>query len=84
MLSSIPNEKLLLESDAPSMFNKDIYEREEEYEFYFKDEKGQFKNNPISIVALSKKIAELRNMPYLEFVKLLNKNYIKLIENLLI
>lgn len=84
MLSSIPLEKMLLESDAPSMFNSEIYENEDEYQFYFKDEKNQIKNHPISIVSLSKKIADLRKIPYIEFVKLLNNNYNKLIEHLLI
>ena len=30
MLKVIPNDKLLLESDAPSMFNKSIYDNETE------------------------------------------------------
>jgi Tat protein secretion system quality control protein TatD with DNase activity len=83
MLNLIPLDKILLESDAPSMFNKDIYEKEEEFEFYYKDEKNQYKNHPISIISLSKRLAELRKISYEEFSQQLHKNYIKLIQNLL-
>ena len=35
MLKAIPLDRLLLESDSPSMFNKEIYDKEEDYKFYF-------------------------------------------------
>ena len=38
MIKAIPINRLLLESDSPSMFNKEIYNSEEEYDYYFPEE----------------------------------------------
>ena len=82
-MRSIPLENMILESDAPSMFNKDIYENEEEYSFYFRNEKNEYKNHPISILTLAKKIADLRKISDCDFFSQLMKNYQKLIKNLI-
>ena len=82
VLRSIPLENMILESDSPSMFNKELYENEEEYSFYFRNEKKEVKNHPFSILILAKKISELRKISYVDFSSQLMKNYLKLIKNL--
>ncbi len=85
MIKSIPLERILLESDAPSMFNKAIYENEQEYSFYFLEEGkiGNFKNHPISILNLAKNICELKGIEYDSFINILKKNYEVVIRSVL-
>jgi Tat protein secretion system quality control protein TatD with DNase activity len=69
MIKEIPLDRLLLESDSPSMFNKNIYEKEEDYSFYFTEisdvnENIKYQNHPMSILNLGRKIAELKNIDY--------------------
>lgn len=82
MLKSIPMESLLLESDSPSMFNKDIYTEESEYKSYPIDEKGNYKNLPLSIIPLAKKLSELRKMPFPDFLSQIKKNSTKLLKHI--
>jgi Tat protein secretion system quality control protein TatD with DNase activity len=82
MLKSLPLESIVLESDAPSMFNKAIYNNENEYNFYFmKDEKYQ--NHPVSILQTVKELAEILEMSCEEFMKIISKNSKKLISKLI-
>ena len=60
MLKAIPNDKLLFESDAPSMFNKSMYDNEDEYKVFYNEETKH--NSPESIITLCKKMAELKGM----------------------
>lgn len=73
MLEALPNEQILLESDAPSMFNKDIYDNEECYKNFPKGNK--VKNSPESIVFLCDKYAELKKMSSEEFRLIILNNY---------
>ncbi len=85
MIKEIPLDRLLLESDSPSMFNKSIFQNEEEYSFYFyeENENGKnYKNHPLSILPLAKKISELREIGYEDFVNQIIKNYRLVIEQL--
>ena len=87
MIKNLPLDKILLESDAPSMFNKEIYSNDAEYDFYFKEKDHggnyKFKNHPMSILPLAKKISEIRKIEYSDFISTLSKNYKKLM-NILI
>lgn len=83
MIRKIPLENMLLESDSPSMFNDLIYDDENKYDFYYKEENGKFKNHPISIIDLGSKIAELKEISYDKFInqiKINSKKIIKLIK----
>lgn len=79
MLRKLPIENMLLESDSPSMFNEVIYDDKSRYDFYYKEENGKFKNNPISIVDLSVKIAELKEISYEKFLNQMKFNSSKII-----
>jgi Tat protein secretion system quality control protein TatD with DNase activity len=83
MLNSLPFEKILLESDSPSMFSKNIYLSENEYSFYFKDEKNEIKNHPLSIVNLAKKLSNLRKIPFNDFLRQIIKNNIHFLKKLI-
>ena len=72
MLEALPNNQILLESDAPSMFNKDIYDNEECYKNFPKGEK--IKNHPESIIFLCDKFAELKQLSSEEFRKIILNN----------
>lgn len=74
MIRKIPIENLLLESDSPSMFNNLIYDDENKFSFYFKEENGKFKNHPMSIIDLGSKIAELKEIPIKYFFEQIQKN----------
>ncbi len=82
MLKKIPLDKLLLESDAPSMFNSQVYDDENEYNFYPK-EGEKYKNHPISILSLAKKISLLRGIDFNDFRKIIWANNKKLISYLI-
>jgi Tat protein secretion system quality control protein TatD with DNase activity len=82
MLKLIPLDRLLLESDAPSMFNSKIYESEDEYNYYPK-EGDRFKNHPISIFSLSKKLSSIRGIDFNDFKKIIWENNKKLISYLI-
>lgn len=83
MIRKIPIENLLLESDSPSMFNNLIYDDENKFKFYFKEENGKFKNHPMSIIDLGTKIAELKeiSIKYLfEQIQINSKKILKMIK----
>lgn len=80
MIKAIPADRLILESDSPSMFNKHIYSSEKEYDYYFKDENSHFKNHPMSILSLSKKVSEVKEVDSNEFIKIISNNYKQIIE----
>lgn len=80
MLKFLPDERILLESDAPSMFNSNIYDNEEEYSNYFREENNKIKNEPISVIYLAKKLAELRGVSVNDFLKIIHKNLRTLIK----
>jgi Tat protein secretion system quality control protein TatD with DNase activity len=82
MLKQIPLENLVLESDAPSMFNPAIYDKTEDYNFYaIKDEKTQ--NHPLSVLQLGKALAKLYEINLNDFMKIISKNSKKLISKLI-
>lgn len=72
MLKAIPNDKLLFESDAPSMFNKNMYRSELEYEEFYNEENKH--NSPESIVVLCKRMAEIKEMDEEELKKIVYNN----------
>jgi Tat protein secretion system quality control protein TatD with DNase activity len=47
MLKMLPNNKILFESDSPSMFNKEIYSNENDYKHFYNENKKN--NSPESI-----------------------------------
>ena len=57
MLKAVPLDKLLFESDAPSMFNKEVYDDESEYNKFYSENNRV--NSPESIVYLNRKYAKL-------------------------
>ena len=86
MITEIPLDRLLLESDSPSMFNKSIFENEEEYSFYFNEGEGEAshkQNHPMSILNLAKKISELKKVDIKFLMDVLKQNYKKVIENII-
>src|SRR5690606_12591905 len=87
MIKYLPIDKILLESDAPSMFNQGIYqdkEDEDQLSLYFKDaDTGKYKNNPMSVIPLAKKISTLRSVDLASFLKQIYKNNRMIINNLL-
>jgi len=104
MLNAIPIEKMVLESDSPSMMNKNIYDNEDEYNYYFKEKEKEkivtelteeikeikeikyeqkYKNHPMSIIQLTKKLALLRNINLTEFSKQIFKNHVRMLKNLI-
>ena len=78
ILKFIPLENMILESDSPSMFNSLIFKSDEELTYlkenFVEDEDNKYKNSPESIIFLAKRIAELRNMNYNNFMVQISKN----------
>lgn len=99
MIKEIPLDRLLLESDSPSMFNKNIYSDENEYSYYFVEESNdgeiinninhinnpqkKYQNHPMSIIHLAKKIAELRKIDFEVLIENINENNKILIDNII-
>jgi Tat protein secretion system quality control protein TatD with DNase activity len=82
MLKSLPLDNIVLESDAPSMFNKAIYNTEDEYNFYpIKDEKTQ--NHPMSILQAGRVLSEILEIGYDDLMKIIAKNSKRLISKLI-
>jgi Tat protein secretion system quality control protein TatD with DNase activity len=92
MIKEIPLDRLLLESDSPSMFNKNIYSDENEYSYYFVEESKEqtnentahkkYQNHPMSIIQLANKIAELRNIDVEILMGIIKSNNQILIDNI--
>lgn len=76
MLTKLPNEQILLESDAPSMFNAEIYENQENY-INFPKENTKIKNSPESVIYLCEKLASLKQIPKDEFKLMIYHNSLK-------
>lgn len=88
MLKGIPLDRILLESDSPSMFNKEIYEKEADYDFYFSElsEEGsdkKIRNHSMCIKDLLKKMSILRNIDDNELYKSLLVNNEIILKNIL-
>lgn len=83
MIKALPLDRLILESDSPSMFNKDIYSEAAEFGFYFKEESGKLKNHPLCIIQLAQRVSELRGLAYEELLQILHKNGSKIINALI-
>jgi len=95
MLKSVPLDKVVFESDSPSMMNNDIYTSEKDYEFYFKEQTKEieienninklvkYKNHPTSITSLTKRFAELRGIGLNSLLQQIYKNNLKLMKNIL-
>ncbi len=87
MIKEIPVDRLLIESDAPSMFNMDIYENKEEYDFYFKeisfDGTEKFRNHSMCIFKLASKVAFMKKIELESFMKTLSGNYRRIINVLI-
>lgn len=86
MIKKIPLDKLVYESDSPSMFNTMIYPDDYDYkEMGLKDCLENQNNTPISIIFLNEKIAEIKCMKpnELSLIVLNNSNSIldKIISN---
>ena len=75
MLKNLPNNKILFESDSPSMFNKEIYSNENEYKHFYNEDKKN--NSPESIKFLCKKFAELKEINEIEFCNIIYNNSLK-------
>ena len=75
MLKMLPNNKILFESDSPSMFNKEIYSNENDYKHFYNENKKN--NSPESIKFLCKKIAELKEINENEFCNIIYNNSLK-------
>jgi TatD DNase family protein len=78
MLKNLPNDKILFESDSPSMFNKLVYNSEDDYKDFYNEEKKL--NSPESIIFLCKKLAELKGINEEEFRKIIYENSLKILE----
>ncbi len=78
MLKMLPNNKILFESDSPSMFNKLVYNSEDDYKDFYNEEKKL--NSPESIIFLCKKLAELKGINEEEFRKIIYENSLKILE----
>ena len=78
MLKSLPLNKILFESDSPSMFNKLVYEDEKQYQHFHTEEKKN--NSPESIKYLCIKMAELRNMKYEDLANAVYNNSLEVLK----
>ena len=78
MLKNLPLNKILFESDSPSMFNKAVYEDEKQYQHFHTEEKKN--NSPESIKYLCIKLSELRNMKYEELAKAVYNNSLEVLK----
>lgn len=77
MLKNLPLDKILFESDSPSMFNKAVYNDAKEYENFYSENKKN--NSPESINYLCIKLAELKNMKYEDLAKIVYKNSLEVL-----
>ena len=77
MLKNLPLDKILFESDSPSMFNKAVYNDTKEYENFYSENKKN--NSPESIKYLCIKLAELKNMKYEDLAKIVYKNSLEVL-----
>ena len=77
MLKNLPLDKILFESDSPSMFNKAVYNDAKEYENFYSENKKN--NSPESIKYLCIKLAELKNMKYEDLAKIVYKNSLEVL-----
>ena len=78
MLKYLPLDKILFESDSPSMFNKAVYDDEKNYShFYSQDKKN---NSPESIKYLCIKLAQLRNMTFEDLAKKVYNNSLEILK----
>ena len=78
MLKNLPLNKILFESDSPSMFNKNVYDDEKQYQHFYSEEKKN--NSPESIKYLCIKMAELRNMKYEELANSVYNNSLEILK----
>ena len=81
MLKNLPLDKILFESDSPSMFNKNVYDNEKQYQHFYSEEKKN--NSPESIKYLCIKMAELRNMNYEELANNVYNNSLGILKEFL-
>jgi TatD DNase family protein len=77
MLKNLPLDKILFESDSPSMFNKAVYNDAKEYENFYSENKKN--NSPESIKYLCIKLSELKNMKYEDLAKIVYKNSLEVL-----
>ena len=78
ILKNLPLNKILFESDSPSMFNKAIYEDEKQYQHFHTEEKKN--NSPESIKYLCIKLAELRDIKYEELANTVYNNSLEILK----
>jgi Tat protein secretion system quality control protein TatD with DNase activity len=78
MLKNLPLNKILFESDSPSMFNKAVYDDEKEYKHFFSENKKN--NSPESIKYLCNKLAQLRNMKFEDLAKNVYNNSLEILK----
>lgn len=79
MIEFLPLDKILVESDSPSMFNRDVFDKEEDYsDFYDKENK---ENSPESVIFILKRIAELKNLSFEVVKKSIFENSMKIYSN---
>ena len=81
MLKNLPLNKILFESDSPSMFNKAVYEDEKQYQHFHTEEKKN--NSPESIKYLCIKLAELRGVKYEELANAVYNNSLEILKEFL-
>ena len=81
MLKNLPLNKILFESDSPSMFNKNVYDDEKQYSHFYSDSKKN--NSPESIKYLCIKLAELRNMKFEELANAVYNNSLEILKEFL-
>ena len=79
MLKNLPLDKILFESDSPSMFNKAVYDDEKNYSHFYSENKKN--NSPESIKFLCDKLAKLRNMKSEELAKIVYKNSLEILKD---
>ena len=78
MLKNLPLNKILFESDSPSMFNKAVYDDEKQYQHFHTETKKN--NSPESIKYLCIKLAELRNIKYEELANAIYNNSLEILK----
>ena len=81
MLKNLPLNKILFESDSPSMFNKSVYDDEKQYQHFYSESKKN--NSPESIKYLCIKLAELRNIKYEELANTVYNNSLNVLKEFL-
>lgn len=78
MLKNLPLDKILFESDSPSMFNKAVYNEENDYKHFYSEDKKN--NSPESIKFLCEKLGELRNIKFDDLAKNVYKNSLEILK----